>query len=61
MVLSCVDGIYNWQTKRSSVMYISSGMVSLVPRLEKASITDRLAFFIVFQQDTLLFPPIVPV
>ena len=61
MVLSCVDGIYNWQTKRSSVMYISSGMVSLVPRLEKASITDRSAFFIVFQQDTLLFPPIVSV
>ena len=61
MVLSCVDGMYNWQTKRSSVMYISSGMVSVVPRLEKASSTDHSAFFSVFQQDTLLFPLIVPV
>ena len=61
MVLSCVDGMYNWQTKRSCVMYISSGMVSVVPRLEKASRTDRSAFFSVFQQDTLLFPLIVPV
>ena len=61
MVLSCVDGMYNWQTKRSCVMYISSGMVSVVPRLEKASRTDRSAFFSVFQQDTLLCPLIVPV
>ena len=61
MVLSCVDGMYNWQTKRSSVMYISSGMVSVVPRLENASSTYHSAFFSVFQQDTLLFPLIVPV
>ena len=61
MVLSCVDGMYNWQTKRSSIMYISSGMVSVVPRLEKASSTDRSAFLSVFEQDTLLFPLTVPV
>ena len=61
--ISCVDGMYNWQTKRSSVMYISSGRVLVVPRLEKASSTDRLAFFTitVFQQETLLFALIVPV
>ena len=61
MALSCVYGMYNWQTKRSSVMYISSGMVSVVPRLEKAWSTDRSALFSVFQQVTLLFPLIVPV
>ena len=61
MVLSCVDGMYNWQTKRSSVMYISSCMVSVVPRLEQASSTDLSAFFSVFQQDTSLFPLIVSV
>ena len=46
--LSCVDGMYNWQTKRFSFMYISSGMVSLFPRLEKASSIGRLAFFRLF-------------
>ena len=60
-VLSCVDGMYNWQTKRSSFMYTSSEMVLLVPRLEKASSIGRSAFFSVFQQDTLLFPQILPV
>ena len=45
MVLICVDGMYNWQTKRSSVMYISYCMVSVFPRLEQASSTDLSAFF----------------
>ena len=61
MVFSCVDGMHNWQTKRSSVMYISSGIVLVFPMLEKASSTDRSAFFSVFQQETLLFPLRVPV
>ena len=59
--LSCVDGMYNWKTKRFSFMYISSGMVSLFPRLEKVSSICRLAFFRLFEKHTLLFPLMVPV
>ncbi len=57
--LSGVDGMYSWQTKRSSFMYTSSEMVSLLPIQEKASSIGRSALLSVFQQDTFLFPQIV--
>ena len=45
-LLSCVYGMYNRQTKRFSFMYISSGMVSLFPMLEKASLTIGCSAFL---------------